>query len=72
MPYGKGQPEEETVLNLGTGNHIVVNWFNSHFHFLPEGDLIISNEDCRIMFEGGELELIEALRKTKKKPQKKG
>ena len=63
MAYKKGQPKKEAVINLGTGNHIVVRWLNTYFEFPPEGHLIVSNEDAHIIFEGGELELVEALSK---------
>ena len=61
MPYKEGQPKEEAVIQLGTGNHILVHWFNTYFNFFPEGGLIITNEDAKVLFEGDELGLIEAL-----------
>ena len=62
MPYEKGQPEEEAVLQLGTGNHILVRWLNTYFSFNPEGDLTISDTDSDILFEGDELELLARLK----------
>ena len=70
MPYEKGQPEEEAVLQLGTGNHILVRWLNTYFSFNPEGDLTISDLDSCILFEGDELELLARLNSSGSQRQK--
>ena len=47
--------------NKGQKDSIFIDWFNTHFHFGPGGQLVISGPEYRIIFEGNELDLLRRL-----------